>query len=124
MILGDLLGAAVYDADGTRLGRVADARFVVDGGPHQLMAGARLLGLVVRRRSSDTNGRESPSRGPWQLCSDGGTEDHSLSCGPTSAKSARSPSGSGKDSPPTARPWIWQARRGRPQARSPGAPRR
>jgi hypothetical protein len=47
MILGDVLGTAVDDADGTRLGRVADARFVVDGGPHQLMSDARLMGLIV-----------------------------------------------------------------------------
>ncbi|MDR7161341.1 hypothetical protein [Arthrobacter sp. BE255] len=31
----------LYDDGGTRLGRVADARFVVDGAPGQLMAEAR-----------------------------------------------------------------------------------
>ncbi|TQJ40121.1 hypothetical protein FBY33_2173 [Arthrobacter sp. SLBN-112] len=51
MILGDLLGTPVHDADGGRLGRVADARFVLDGPPHQLMADARLLGLVVSPHS-------------------------------------------------------------------------
>jgi hypothetical protein len=52
MILGDLLGTPVHDAHGTRLGRVADARFVVDGTPGQLMAEARLLGLVVSPHSA------------------------------------------------------------------------
>jgi sporulation protein YlmC with PRC-barrel domain len=51
MILGDLLGTPVHDSDGARLGRVADARFVVDGAPQQLMADARLLGLVVSPHS-------------------------------------------------------------------------
>lgn len=51
MILGDLLGTAVHDADGGRLGRVADARFVVDGPAQQLMAEPRLLGLVVSPHS-------------------------------------------------------------------------
>jgi hypothetical protein len=51
MILGDLLGTPVHDADGGRLGRVADARFVLDGAPHQLMAEPRLLGLVVSPHS-------------------------------------------------------------------------
>jgi sporulation protein YlmC with PRC-barrel domain len=51
MILGYLLGTPVHDSDGARLGRVADARFVVDGAPQQLMADARLLGLVVSPHS-------------------------------------------------------------------------
>jgi sporulation protein YlmC with PRC-barrel domain len=51
MILGDLLGTPVFDADGARLGRVADARFTLDGGPHQLLADARLLGLVISPHS-------------------------------------------------------------------------
>ncbi|MDT0169696.1 PRC-barrel domain containing protein [Pseudarthrobacter sp. BRE9] len=51
MILGDLLSTPVHDADGGRLGRVADARFVLDGAPHQLMAEPRLLGLVVSPHS-------------------------------------------------------------------------
>ncbi|MFC4395648.1 PRC-barrel domain-containing protein [Arthrobacter sedimenti] len=52
MILGDLLGTPVLDADGGRLGRVADVRFVLDGAPHQLMAEPRLLGLVVGPHSA------------------------------------------------------------------------
>jgi sporulation protein YlmC with PRC-barrel domain len=54
MILGDLLGVHVYDDGGTRLGRVADARFVVDGPPRQLLADARLLGLVVSPHSASS----------------------------------------------------------------------
>ncbi|MGO4236542.1 PRC-barrel domain-containing protein [Pseudarthrobacter sp. YAF2] len=54
MILGDLLGTPVFDADGVRLGRVADARFVLDGTPHQLMAEPRLLGLVVGPHSASS----------------------------------------------------------------------
>lgn len=54
MILGDLLGTPVYASDGTRLGRVADARFVIDGSQHQLMADARLMGLVVSPHSASS----------------------------------------------------------------------
>jgi hypothetical protein len=54
LILGDLLGVGVYDDGGARLGRVADARFVVDGAPGQLMADARLLGLVVSPHSASS----------------------------------------------------------------------
>ena len=51
MILGDLLGTPVHDPDGGWLGRVADARFVLDGTPRQLLAEPRLLGLVVSPHS-------------------------------------------------------------------------
>ncbi|MGO4691597.1 PRC-barrel domain-containing protein [Glaciibacter sp. 2TAF33] len=51
MILSDLLGRPVVDADGTRLGTVLDLRFVIDGAPGQLLADARLDGLVVSPRS-------------------------------------------------------------------------
>jgi hypothetical protein len=54
MILGDLLGTPVRDAGGTRLGRVADVRFVVDGQGRPLLADARLLGLVVSPRSASS----------------------------------------------------------------------
>ncbi|MBT2530930.1 PRC-barrel domain-containing protein [Arthrobacter sp. ISL-48] len=69
MILGDLLGTPVYDSDGGRLGRVADARFVVDGAPQQLMAEARLLGLVVSPHSvSSFLGYERTGvNQPWPL---------------------------------------------------------
>jgi sporulation protein YlmC with PRC-barrel domain len=72
MILSDLLGTDVYGDGGTRRGRVADARFVVDGAPRQLMAEARLLGLVVSPHSAslfwDTSGPNSSSRGRCPLC--------------------------------------------------------
>jgi sporulation protein YlmC with PRC-barrel domain len=69
MILGDLLGTPVHDNDGVRLGRVADARFVLDGAPQQLMAEARLLGLVVSPHSvSSFLGYERTGvNRPWPL---------------------------------------------------------
>ena len=69
MILGDLLGAVVYDDGGARLGRVADARFVVDGAPQQLMANARLLGLVVNPHSASSflGYERTPLNQPWPL---------------------------------------------------------
>ena len=69
MILGDLLGSAVQNDDGERLGRVADARFVVDGAPNGLLADARLLGLVVSPHSwSSFLGYERNSiTQPWPL---------------------------------------------------------
>ena len=69
MILGDLLGTPVLDADGGRLGRVADVRFVLDGTPHQLMAEPRLLGMVVGPHSAASflgYERNGLSR-PWLL---------------------------------------------------------
>jgi sporulation protein YlmC with PRC-barrel domain len=51
MILSDILGHPVVDADGVRLGTVLDLRFVIDGTPGQLLADARLDGLVVSPRS-------------------------------------------------------------------------
>ena len=69
MILGDLLGTPVFDADGARLGRVADARFTLDGGPHQLLADARLLGLVVSPHSASSflGYERSGVAQPWPL---------------------------------------------------------
>jgi sporulation protein YlmC with PRC-barrel domain len=69
MILGDLLGKDVYDDGGTRLGRVADARFVVDGVPRQLLAEARLLGLVVSPHSASSflGYERTGLRQPWPL---------------------------------------------------------
>jgi hypothetical protein len=54
MILSDLLGTPVHDSEGVRLGTVADARFIVDGTPRQLMADARLFGLVVSPHSASS----------------------------------------------------------------------
>jgi hypothetical protein len=64
MILSELLRLAAVDSEGTKVGTIIDARFVVDGRPNQLLADARLYGLIVgahSRRSfmgyerSDTN---------------------------------------------------------------------
>ncbi len=47
MILSDLLGVPVTDPAGAPLGRVADARFVLDGPLDGQLAAARLFGLLV-----------------------------------------------------------------------------
>jgi len=47
MILSDLLGTEVHDADGARIGRVIDARFRLEGS--STPSRARLLGLIVSR---------------------------------------------------------------------------
>jgi sporulation protein YlmC with PRC-barrel domain len=69
MILGDLLGMDVHNDGGMRLGRVADARFVVDGEPGQLLAEARLLGLVVSPHSAASflGYERTGLRQPWPL---------------------------------------------------------
>lgn len=69
MILGDLLGTPVHDSSGVRLGRVADARFTIDGPPGQLLAGASLLGLVVSPHSASSFlGYERTGVGrPWPV---------------------------------------------------------
>ncbi|MCU1443491.1 MAG: PRC-barrel domain containing protein [Cryobacterium sp.] len=51
MILSDLLGDVVRDSEGNQIGHVLDVRFVLDGSPGQLLAGARLDGLVVSPHS-------------------------------------------------------------------------
>jgi len=50
MILSDLLGSDVRDADGRKVGRVIDARFRLEGSttPSQ----ARLVGIIVSPRSA------------------------------------------------------------------------
>jgi sporulation protein YlmC with PRC-barrel domain len=47
MILTDILGRPVRDANGAHLGRVLDLRFVVDDAPGRPLSEARLDGLVV-----------------------------------------------------------------------------
>jgi sporulation protein YlmC with PRC-barrel domain len=54
MILSDLLHNDVRGADGTKVGVVIDVRFVLDGTPSQLLADARLHGVIVSRSSSST----------------------------------------------------------------------
>jgi sporulation protein YlmC with PRC-barrel domain len=51
MILSDLMQVRVVDSDGRTLGRVVDARFVIDGTPRQLLADARLDGFIVSAHS-------------------------------------------------------------------------
>jgi hypothetical protein len=50
MILSDVLGHEVREADGTRVGRVVDARFRLEGSGSP--SRARLVGLVVSPRSA------------------------------------------------------------------------
>lgn len=47
MILSDLLGTEVHEANGTRVGRVIDARFRLEGSSNP--SRARLVGLIVSR---------------------------------------------------------------------------
>lgn len=47
MILSELLGRSVADDAGSRLGRVIDARFVLDPAPGRPDSTARLYGLIV-----------------------------------------------------------------------------
>ncbi|WP_413248960.1 PRC-barrel domain-containing protein [Sinomonas flava] len=54
MILSDVLGAAVLDAEGKRLGVVSDLRFVLQGGPEALLAAPRLVGVLVSPRTASS----------------------------------------------------------------------
>jgi hypothetical protein len=69
MILSDLLHNEVRGPDDEALGRVIDARFVVDGAPSPLLADARLAGLVVSPHSgSSFLGYERlDTRSPWPI---------------------------------------------------------
>ncbi|MET1044988.1 MAG: PRC-barrel domain-containing protein [Microbacteriaceae bacterium] len=51
MILSDVLGRDVLDENGVRVGQVNDVRFVIDGRPGQLLADARVYGLVISPHS-------------------------------------------------------------------------
>jgi sporulation protein YlmC with PRC-barrel domain len=51
MILSEVLGLAVHDSGGRVLGRVNDLRFVLDGSPGELLADARLYGIIVSPHS-------------------------------------------------------------------------
>lgn len=66
MILSDLLGSEVFDADGRRLGRVADVRFEISGAPGHLLAATELVGLLVSptSRSSIWGYERRTERGP------------------------------------------------------------
>jgi sporulation protein YlmC with PRC-barrel domain len=69
MILSELIGAEVTDADGTRVGTVVDVRFVLDGTPGQLLAEARLAGLLVspHGRTSTWGYERTGATGPWPI---------------------------------------------------------
>ncbi|MDQ1582342.1 MAG: hypothetical protein QOF36_396 [Microbacteriaceae bacterium] len=51
MILNDLLDLPVRSSSGELLGVVVDARFTLDGTPHQLLNSPRLQGLIVSPRT-------------------------------------------------------------------------
>lgn len=67
MLLSDLLHRPVVSADGTRVGFVIDARFVLDGPPAGQLATPRLHGILVcpRRHASFLGYERTDMRGPW-----------------------------------------------------------
>lgn len=69
MILSDLMQTPVFDAAGQRLGRVIDARFVVDGTPRQLLSDARLDGFIVSAHSGSSflGYERTDERSPWLI---------------------------------------------------------
>lgn len=71
MILSDLLGSAVVDDAGARLGRVVDARFALDGRPEAeaSLAQARLVGLLVspHSRGSYLGYERRDLKAPWPI---------------------------------------------------------
>lgn len=69
MILSDLLHSTVFDADGQDLGRVIDARFVIDGAPGLLRAEARLAGLIVSPHSGSSflGYERTGTNRPWPI---------------------------------------------------------
>ncbi|HXD28743.1 MAG TPA: PRC-barrel domain containing protein [Arthrobacter sp.] len=71
MILSDLLGSEVRDAQGQKVGLVADARFALNGPVRGSgsVAGARMIGLVVGRHGASRRmgyERRDVNR-PWPL---------------------------------------------------------
>jgi hypothetical protein len=67
MILSDLMHTPVLDSNGTELGLIIDARFVVDGTPHQLLSDARLVGFIVSAHagSSFLGYERTDEQAPW-----------------------------------------------------------
>jgi hypothetical protein len=51
MILSEILGLPAVKRDGESVGTIVDVRFVVDGPPGQLLAGARLHGFIIGKHS-------------------------------------------------------------------------
>ncbi|MCU1481831.1 MAG: PRC-barrel domain containing protein [Subtercola sp.] len=71
MILSDLLTRPVIDAHGHSLGRVLDVRFVIDGAPGQLLAEARLAGLIISPRAATSflGYERTDEKSPWLIAS-------------------------------------------------------
>lgn len=69
MILSDIIHSEVFDNDGAKLGYVVDVRFVVDGAPGQLLAGAALHSLLVSPRTGSTflGYERTGSASPWPI---------------------------------------------------------
>jgi hypothetical protein len=69
MILSDILDRPVFDETGTKIGFAVDVRFVLDGAPTQLLAGALLHQILVSpRTSSSFLGYERTGiSSPWPL---------------------------------------------------------
>lgn len=69
MILSDLMQNDVIDAQGRTLGRIVDARFVIDGAPSQLLADARLVGFIVSAHSGTSflGYERTDMRAPWPI---------------------------------------------------------
>jgi sporulation protein YlmC with PRC-barrel domain len=72
MILSDLLGRDVLDDTGAKVGRVFDARFVLDGVPasEASLAQARLYGFLVSPRSRGSSYLGYERKGltaPWPI---------------------------------------------------------
>ncbi|PYY55900.1 MULTISPECIES: PRC-barrel domain-containing protein [unclassified Curtobacterium] len=67
MLLSDLLNRTVTDADGARLGRVLDVRFVLDGPVDGQLAAPQFHGILVspRRASAFLGYERSDMRAPW-----------------------------------------------------------
>ena len=69
MILSDLMQTPVHDTAGVEVGRVIDARFVIDGAPHQLLSDARLDGFIVSAHSGSSflGYERNDERSPWLI---------------------------------------------------------
>jgi hypothetical protein len=69
MILSELIGSRVFGPGDEAVGYVIDARFVVDGAPHPLLADARLVGVIVcpYTRGSYRGYERTGATAPWPL---------------------------------------------------------
>ena len=69
MILSDILGHRVVDADGVQVGFAIDVRFVISGSPSQLLADAVLDSVLVspKNRSTFLGYERSGVVSPWPI---------------------------------------------------------